>query len=307
MSAKIATALLGVLVIGAAIGWLAHSSSPIGTLPPAWSYQTEGGEGGSAQVLVQDEQGTTRCTGWGSNTAYRFNEVDNHRFADILIQKKCLLAADQKLSDEKTALYWFIPVDEGYIAVLPKTENRNQRLVYVFAKERGLYTTTPLGSTTYDLKELWELPPHESFVNVSYDWWSILTKSCPDMGVGDEFDPTTCSYSMYDRQGKLLAKDFYTEKGLTAFRASWFDEVHNGFLFVLRRAQPGEKRSFDYVFLSLLDPTLQTTDLGTYTDKEEPPGKGCGIGISSDEHSISVTGCIHPIGYPDPLVLPLVR
>jgi hypothetical protein len=150
------------------------------------------------------------------------------------------------------------------------------------------------------------LPKGETFLGVSNDWWSFLTKSCiyPEGDLRPLSD--VCSYSIYDRHGKEIAKNFYTEKDLTQLTVSWYDPMHSGFLLVFWSEAPEHRRRFNYTFLSLVNnPRNQITELATFTDQSDPPGKGCGFDMSSDKDSIIIGGgCINPVGQPYPLVLP---
>ena len=225
------------------------------------------------------------------------------------MEKKCKLTPGQQLSDEVTGNYIFTRVDTGYIVATPDAEQNSSRMIFVTADKGSLYDEEPLGFTKYIVQELWVLPKGAIFLGVSNDWWSFLTKSCiyPTGDLRPFSD--VCSYSIYDRHGKVVGKDFYTEPDITSLITSWYDPVHNGFLLVFFSEAPENRRHFDYKFLPLVNnPRYQITELAAFTDTDSPPGKGCGFDFSSDKDSITIGGgCINPVGQPYPLVLPLSR
>ncbi|HAT68691.1 MAG TPA: hypothetical protein DCS20_03700 [Candidatus Yonathbacteria bacterium] len=296
-----------VFMVGAFMGW---GTEPVDVQPitkdDAWSYTAEGQEGGSVLVLIKNSAGKQLCSGWEAPQDALYTNLDPHRIADILIEKKCKLTPDQQLSDEVTVGYTFTHVDIGYIVATSDTEQNPSRIIFITTDKGSLYDAEPLGSTKYTVKELWTIPKGAIFLGTSNDWWNFLTKSCiyPEGDLRPFSD--ICSYSIYDRHGKVTAKDFYTEKDVTSLTASWYDPMHHGFLLVFVAETPEQRRQFTYIFLSLVNnPRSQITELATFTDQDAPSGKGCGFDFSSNTDSITIGGgCINPVGQPYPLVLP---
>lgn len=295
------------IVIGIAIGWVSHVDQKIPTpQKETWSYHIESEEGGSALAVIKDEMGRQQCTGWEAPYDALYTDLDPHRIADILIEKKCELTQEIRLSNEATISYVFTRVDDGYIVTTPNEAQSLGQIIFVTSDEDFLHGGQAFGSTKYIAKKLFKVSNEELFLDASKDWWNFLTKSCAYSK--DDLRPfsDTCSYSIYDRHGKKVVNDFYTEKELTSLTTSWYDPIHSGFLLVFVAEAPQERRQFSYIFLPLINnPRHQTIELATLEDQDAPPGKGCGIDFSSTQDSIIISGgCINPIGQPYPLVLP---
>lgn len=307
LHSKTRAAIAITFAVGATLGWFVHpqEQAPI-ALGDNWSYFIEGEEGGSALVVVKDGDGKQLCSGWEAPYDALYTNLDLHRIADILIEKKCRLIPGQQLAPETIVNYIFTHVDTGYIVTIPNDARDQWKIILITSNNGALYEYEPFGSTKYTARELWATPLGELFLSVSKDWWWFLTKSCtyPEGDLRPFSD--VCSYSIYDRNGKEVAKNLYTERALTSLTTSWYDPIHSGFLLVFVSEAPEQRRRFNYVFLPIVNnPRYQTTELATFTDQDAPPGKGCGFDISSTKDSIIIGGgCINPVGQPYPLVLP---
>lgn len=295
------------IIIGTMVGWFIHRQPQVSTSAEIpWSYFIDVQEGTSALVVVNDGNGKQLCSGWEAPYDALYTNLDPHRIADILIEKRCRLIPGQQLATETTANYNFTHVDAGYIVTIPNDARDLGKIILITSNNSALYDYEPLGTTKYTVRELWSTPKGELLLGVSNDWWSFLTKSCayPEGELHSLSD--VCSYSIYDRHGKETARNFYTEKDLTQLTFSWYDPIHSGFLLVFRSEAPEQRRRFNYIFLPLVNNgRYQTIELATFTDQNAPPGKGCGFDISSTKDSIIIGGgCINPVGQPYPLVLP---
>jgi hypothetical protein len=299
-------AVLAIFLIGCAVGWVVRSeirSQPL----KSWSYEAEGQEGGSVLVHIKDDTGKEICSGFEDNSDSGYTDLEPHRIADILMQKKCILLPHQKLSTQPLTSYSFTRVgDDGYIVMaMPVAVDNENQIIFVSAENGALYNYQSFLSTFYTVKELWALPKGEYLMGVSPDWWNFLIKSCVTAKDGPQPPSDICSYSIYDRHGKILAKDIYTQMDDTSHSTAWYDPINTGFLMAFQRKTLEQRREFTYTFLSLVNnPSYRMTVLETIADQTELPGKGCGVVITSDEGTITIGGgCLNPSGHAYPLVL----
>ncbi len=299
-------AVIAIFLIGCAVGWVVKSEIGSQSLK-SWSYEAEGQEGGSVLVHIKDDEGKEICTGWEDNSESGYTDLEPHRIADILIQKKCILLPHQKLSTQPLTSYLFTRVDNnGYIVVtMPDAVGNENRIMFVSAENGTLYNYQSFLSTIYTVKELWALQKGENLLGVSPDWWSFLIKSCATPKDDPQPLSDICSYSVYDRHGKIRAKDVYTQNDSTSLSTVWYDPINTGFLMVFQRKTPERRREFTYTFLSLVNnPSYRMTVVKTIADQTELTGKGCGVVITSNKGTISIGGgCLNPSGHAYPLVL----
>ncbi len=272
-------------------------------LGQGWSYSTDSGEGGAVSVQIQDPSKKIRCSGSVGINDNGYSDLTPHRIADILIQNKCQLFSSQKTSDDNFGTYIFISVEYGYIVFVVNSSYEIPALAFV----GDFFNWSPIGNTKYSIKKLWETPRSSRLRAVSTDRWANLFSTCE---YSKQTEPIngSCVYSLYDRNGVVLAKNLYNEKEHgDSSTSAWYDSVHDGFLIAGLSVGPDSRRTFNYSFIRRPNnPSYHVDHLATLADTEVPAGKGCSVVFVADKDTIKVEGgCLNPNGHEYPLVLHL--